>query len=358
MADDNQQMAMSAVPAHYNVTIPFASDIPGGVFPGKAILVKGVVLNLANDQRFSIDLCCGKLVQGEHRDDKALHINPRFDRGLALYKLFKIYFKFFFSFSKPDRDIVINSLINNVWGTEQRNQNNLVFEKSFSIRILILRDYFKISVNGKHLNDFVHRVPLETIKCIFICGCVSIDVIEYQGTKPGSITSCPSEDNSDSLCIEDETGPIEILKPNIPFIFKLNGGFLPPREILLILTPLLNPISFAINLECLNDEYLFHMRIDFPTQNSAAGDRGSVVRNNTSQGGLWQKEERQMSRFPFSPGSTADIRIIACLESLKVLIDGCHFCEFYYRSPGSVPTQVNRVSVVGDVTLQKFTLKK
>nr|CAD2162899.1 unnamed protein product [Meloidogyne enterolobii] len=345
MADDNQQMAMSAVPAHYNVTIPFASDIPGGVFPGKAILVKGVVLNLANDQRFSIDLCCGKLVQGEHRDNKALHINPRFDRGMAL-------------FSKPDRDIVINSLINNVWGTEQRNQNNLVFEKSFSIRILILRDYFKISVNGKHLNDFVHRVPLETIKCIFICGCVSIDVIEYQGTKPGSITSCPSEDNSDSLCIEDETGPIEILKPNIPFIFKLNGGFLPPREILLILTPLLNPISFAINLECLNYEYLFHMRIDFPTPNSAAGDRGSVVRNNTSQGGLWQKEERQMSRFPFSPGSTADIRIIACLESLKVLIDGCHFCEFYYRSPGSVPTQVNRVSVVGDVTLQKFTLKK
>uniref|UniRef100_A0A915M189 Galectin n=1 Tax=Meloidogyne javanica TaxID=6303 RepID=A0A915M189_MELJA len=128
MADDNQQMVMSAVPAHYNVTIPFASDIPGGVFPGKAILVKGVVLNLANDQRFSIDLCCGKLVQGEHRDNKALHINPRFDRGLAL-------------FSKPDRDIVINSLINN------------------------------ISVNGKHLNDFVHRVPLETIKCIFICGC-------------------------------------------------------------------------------------------------------------------------------------------------------------------------------------------
>uniref|UniRef100_A0A915LZX3 Galectin n=1 Tax=Meloidogyne javanica TaxID=6303 RepID=A0A915LZX3_MELJA len=85
---------------------------------------------------------------------------------------------------------------------------------------------------------------------------------------------------------------------------------------------------------------------------------GSVVRNNTSQGGLWQKEERQMGRFPFSPGSTADIRIIACLELLKVLIDGCHFCEFYYRSPGPVPTQVNRVTVVGDVTLQKFTLKK
>lgn len=80
---------------------------------------------------------------------QALHINPRFDRGMALYNLFKVYLKKFilknfFRFSKPDRDIVINSLINNVWGTEQRNQNNLVFEKSFSIRILILRDYFKV----------------------------------------------------------------------------------------------------------------------------------------------------------------------------------------------------------------------
>uniref|UniRef100_A0A1I8BMU3 Galectin n=1 Tax=Meloidogyne hapla TaxID=6305 RepID=A0A1I8BMU3_MELHA len=292
MADDNQQM-ISSVPAHYNV---------------------------------------------------ALHINPRFDRGIAL-------------FSKPDRDIVINSLINNVWGAEQRNSNSLLLEKPFSIRILMLRDYFKISVNGKHLNDFVHRVPLESIKCIFICGCVSIDVIEYQGTKPGSITSCSSEDNSDNICT-DETGPIEILKPEIPFIFKLIGGFLPQKEIFLILTPLLNPISFAINLECSDDEYLFHMRIDFPPQNNSSGDRGSVVRNNTAHGGLWQKEERQMGRFPFSPGITADLRIIACLESLKVLIDGCHFCEFYYRSPGPVPTQVNRISVVGDVTIQKFTLKK
>jgi hypothetical protein len=48
--------------------VPFAADIPGGVFPGKAILVKGVVLNSQKEERFKIDLCCGKLVQGDHQD--------------------------------------------------------------------------------------------------------------------------------------------------------------------------------------------------------------------------------------------------------------------------------------------------
>ncbi|KAF7638482.1 Galectin [Meloidogyne graminicola] len=217
----------------------------------------------------------------------------------------------------------------------------------------MLRDYFKISVNGKHLNDFVHRVPLETIKCIYISGCISIDVIEYQGTKPGSIGSCQSEENV-NLCV-DESEPVEILKPDIPFVYKLINGFLPPKEIFLIVTPLLNPISFAINLECSDNEYLFHMRVDFPIQNN---DRGSVVRNNTSNGGLWQREERQMGRFPFLAGITSDVRIVACTESLKVLVDGCHFCEFNYRFPGPVPTQVSRISVTGDVSVQKFVLKK
>ena len=65
-----------------------------------------------------------------------------------------------------------------------------------------------------------------------------------------------------------------------------------------------------------------------------------------------------MGRFPFLAGITADVKIIACIESLKVLIDGCHFCEFYYRSPGPMPTQASRVSVNGDVSIQKFTFSK
>lgn len=42
-------------------------DIPGGMFAGKAILVKGTVVDSTADSRFIIDLCCGRLVQGDHR---------------------------------------------------------------------------------------------------------------------------------------------------------------------------------------------------------------------------------------------------------------------------------------------------
>uniref|UniRef100_A0A183BLM1 Galectin n=1 Tax=Globodera pallida TaxID=36090 RepID=A0A183BLM1_GLOPA len=195
--------------------IPFASDILDGVFPGKAILVKGNVLSSSagGDHRFTIDLCCGILVNGDHRDDKALHINPRFDSsGVTLYdRILMLYLDGkYFRFSKADRDIVLNSLINNTWGVEQRLPNPLERGKPFSIRILILRDYFKVSVNGKHLSDFVHRVPLEKIKCIYVHGCIDIELIEYQGTRPSFSPppSAPSIGSSD-----DSNEPIEIAKP-------------------------------------------------------------------------------------------------------------------------------------------------
>ncbi|VDM81256.1 unnamed protein product [Strongylus vulgaris] len=99
--------------------LPFVSAIVGGLFPGRAIVVSGMVLqSFASDTkrfvdsrrptslprlytsfhfksqqsigvlnyfsepfRFYIDLCCGLLIQGDHMDNKALHFNPRFDSG-------------------------------------------------------------------------------------------------------------------------------------------------------------------------------------------------------------------------------------------------------------------------------------
>ncbi|KAK6753474.1 hypothetical protein RB195_012830 [Necator americanus] len=63
--------------------LPFVSAIVGGLFPGRAIVVSGMVLqSFASDmKRFYIDLCCGLLIQGDHMDNKALHFNPRFDTG-------------------------------------------------------------------------------------------------------------------------------------------------------------------------------------------------------------------------------------------------------------------------------------
>ncbi|TKR87039.1 hypothetical protein L596_011515 [Steinernema carpocapsae] len=155
---------------HQNVALPYVCNIPDGMFAGRAISLRGMVKpkGSAEQSRFRIDLCCGLLVHGDHTDNKSLHFNPRFDNG-GIFS------------GKPDRDIVINSLVNNTWGQEERFANVFKEGEQFHIRILCLTQYFKIAVNGKHLCDFLHRMPLELVKTIYIDGNVSVDYVEYQG---------------------------------------------------------------------------------------------------------------------------------------------------------------------------------
>ncbi|KAH7712140.1 Galactoside-binding lectin family protein [Aphelenchoides avenae] len=324
----------TSVTTHNDPAVPYAMDIPGGVFAGKAILIKGTVIASSSDSRFNIDLCCGRLVQGDHRDNKALHINPRFDGGGSW-------------FSKPDHDIVLNALVNNTWGAEQRSRNPLEPGKPFSIRILILKDYYKIALNGTHLCDFIHRVPIQDVKTIFINGCVRLELVQYQGTNPSKDApqpSAPVENGHD-----ERMAPFSVTKPSVPFVHTISRrGFTSPRVIRLTATPRMNAARFSVNLH-FGTEYLFHLRADFP---DAKDKLGSIVRNSTRDG-EWLDEERAMGRFPFTPGHTFDLVLTAETDHVKVEVDGSSVCTFRYR-PNLKAREVNTVTVVGDVCIQKF----
>ncbi|ETN82306.1 galactoside-binding lectin [Necator americanus] len=81
---------------------------------------------------------------------------------------------------QPDKQLVINSYINNRWGAEERFPNPFEIGQPFQIRILVLENYFKIAVNGKHICDYPHRVPVEEVKTIYVGGNIRVDFIEFQ----------------------------------------------------------------------------------------------------------------------------------------------------------------------------------
>ncbi|CAI4222968.1 unnamed protein product [Auanema sp. JU1783] len=317
--------------------VPFVSAIVGGVFPGRAIVVSGIVEpgSSANGRRFNIDLCCGLLLHGDHMDNKALHFNPRFDGPGGWLS------------GSPDRALVLNSYVNNQWETEERFDNPFQEGKPFQVRILVLEKYFKIAVNGKHVCDFAHRVQcLESIRTIYVSGNLRLEFIEFQPPlgSNGQVIQNPTPHNQ-----EWKTSVAN--KPDIPFAWKFEPtGFLSPQKIQLTLTPFVSASRFTINLLA-KGEHLLHLRVDMPsTKNKAA-----VVRNSTKNG-EWQTEERTIATFPFNKGITHDVVLHAYGTSVAIDVDSIPLCKFNYRS-GDSALEIDTVTVVGDLILQRFLHK-
>ncbi|KJH46990.1 galactoside-binding lectin [Dictyocaulus viviparus] len=129
------------------------------------------------------------------------------------------------------------------------------------------------------------------------------------------------------------------------------SGFVSPQSIRFTLTPFLSGSRITCNLLA-KEEYFFHFRVDFHNQQDKASE-DAVVRGSTKNL-IWQKEERAISRFPFSKGITCDILFIAYGSTVAVDVDGVPFVTFKYRD-GDDPKFIDRVTVNGDCVLHRFT---
>ncbi|VDM94818.1 unnamed protein product, partial [Onchocerca ochengi] len=207
------------------------------------------VLRDSYQKRFAIDFCCGLLIQGEHQDDKALHFNPRFDTSSSWFR-------------PADRQIVLNSLIGNRWGMEERYRNVFKEGNEFSMRILVLANYFNIAVDGRHLCDYLHRIPIIEIRTIYIGGNVRISTIEYQGFNN---TTTPKQ-----MEVIDKVGKSSIVdvirKPKVPFEMHLKERLSYGTKVLITGTPLMNAERFTVNF-LTPAEHFFHFRVDFSVGN-------------------------------------------------------------------------------------------
>ncbi|XP_053310939.1 galectin-9-like [Spea bombifrons] len=134
-----------------NYTMPYQTNIYGGLFPSKTIVIRGTVNG--HPKRFHINL--------KFSGGTALHFNPRFD----------------------ENTIVRNSFLNNSWGKEERHLpgHGMCFAPGQSFVIEIVSDHhaFRVNANGHHVCDFQHRVHnLQQIDTLQIEGDVVLQHVQ------------------------------------------------------------------------------------------------------------------------------------------------------------------------------------
>ncbi|XP_062379019.1 galectin-8-like [Sardina pilchardus] len=284
-----------------NPTIPFSGNIVDGLHPGDIVLIQGMVLNDAD--RFHLDLACGSSTKP--RSDVAFHLNPRF-------------------MSQPS--IVCNSLVKECWGREEK-LDQMPFKQGsmFETIILVHEDVFKVAVNGKHILEYRHRLPVETIDTFSISGRVSVHTIAFT---PNS-------------AIFSESGDL-----TIPYRGSMLRGLSPGQHITVTGHVSSYPHSFTVNLRSRSSENIaLHL--------NARIKSGLFIRNSLLAQG-WGREELELGHFPFAPGQYFEMIILCQPHQFKLAVNGDHLLDYRHRMQdlGSI----DQLEVMGDLELQEVRL--
>uniref|UniRef100_A0A2A4JJQ1 Galectin n=1 Tax=Heliothis virescens TaxID=7102 RepID=A0A2A4JJQ1_HELVI len=251
--------------------------------------------------RFWIDFQCG--VSVSRYVDVAFHLNPRFD----------------------DKSVVLNSLIDETWGMEERNRLMYLYRGAvFDMLIECHEQLWKVSINGQHFCQFAHRIQFQRITHLAAYGHVNI-------------IKCNLESGSFAFPLPSEPGT-----PEMQCIYKIAGGISDSSMVKIhgIVPP--HAYRFRIDFQCglsaaRNDDIAFHLNPRF--------DEMEVVRN-TQIAQKWGREERSPS--PLRRGEVFDMLIMCDSQYWKVIINGQFFCQFPHRIQFQ---RITHLVVSGDVNI-------
>ncbi|XP_058269687.1 galectin-9-like [Hemibagrus wyckioides] len=276
-------MAYNQQETFYNPKIPFSGSIKGELQEGKSITVSGRVLPEA--KRFCVILQCGSTPDANY----ALYFNPNYESGSEY--------------------TVANTKQDNSWGPEEILKLAL-FPKGnpFELQILVTSKSYKISVNGIHVMDYMHRIPFNMVDTIVVDGMVEVKTISFQ----------------DPMCV--------------PYKTTMYGGMWAGKKI--VIQGLVNPQAsrFRIDL-CHKDGIAFHSNPRF--------DENTVVCN-TKTMNEWGLEERS-GEIPFEKGQSFQIIISCTTEQYNVFVNGNLVTTFKHRFTNLWEIDVLEVS--GDLRL-------
>ncbi|MEQ2247293.1 hypothetical protein ILYODFUR_007902, partial [Ilyodon furcidens] len=252
---------------------------------------------------FQVDLSSG--CSTKPRSDIALHFSPRFNDSLC---------------------VVCNSLLQEEWGKEEiLHQLPYKHGAPFETIILVHKNGFKVAVNGSHLLEYKHRIPLSRVDTFSISGNVRVHAIGYI---PNS-------------AIYSESGDL-----GLPYKGSILQGLSPGQHVTIKGQVSMYPHSFTVNL-CNSKAENIALHLN-PRMKS-----GVFIRNSYLDGS-WGQEERELPFFPFSPGEYFEILLLCQPHQFKLAVNGSHL--FAYRHRVQDLSSIDELEIMGDLELSDVKL--
>ncbi|KAI3367839.1 hypothetical protein L3Q82_026685 [Scortum barcoo] len=303
-----------------NPAIPYTGPIPGGLHPGEMIIIQGTVPPDAD--RFQIDLSSGSSTKP--RSDVALHFSPRF---------------------KGSPCVICNSLLQESWGKEE-TLHQLPYKRGapFETIILVHEDVFKVAVNGAHLLEYKHKIPLNRVRHV-------LDFWESQGAR------CWLHPELSKyiaiLCLLyfiltswSDVCFVILSFQSLPYKGSILKGLSPGQHITIKGQVSMYPHSFTVNLRNSSTENIaLHLN---PRMKSGVFTRNSYLDES------WGQEERELPFFPFSSGEYFEILILCQPHQFKLAVNGSHLFEFRHRVQDL--SSINQLEIMGDLELTDVKL--
>ncbi|KRX44683.1 Galectin-4, partial [Trichinella murrelli] len=316
----------------YTPSVPYAAVIPQGVEKNRTIVVQGLVTSSGHKllccssekcfSHFAVNLCCGVRTEGDHRDDIALHIDVRF--GL-------------------ENIVVLNSLIQDTWGTEERHRNPCRRGQPFRIKITAFQDRYQMAMNQDLFMEYYHRVPIENIKVLQIEGCVVVDIIEYAYSEAHIVKDyILNHIDEYALAHPKET---TVLCPKVPVSvpIKYSKDHFPVIFINAKMVRL--PTAFEIDFLA-GEDIALRSKFNFDDQ---------IIVRNARVNGKWGVEEQRSYCFPFVPQYHEDFEITCDEKRFAVRAGDLHLYSFLHRIE---PYLIDTMRISGDVKIIKIRIKR